>query len=313
MPRQIPPLNALRAFEAVARHLSFTGAADELGVTQGAVSQQVKKLEAHLGLLMFRRVHQGLLLTDAGQTYLPVVRDAFDGLALGTRNMQSRERGGVLTVSVSAGFATKWLVPRSHRFYERHPEIDLRISTSQEHINFARGDVDLAVRHGDGIWPDLDAVCLMAENVFPVCSPALAEEPGGLKAPIDLRHHILLRSWRPDYWPRWFAAAGAAGAVDTTRGPAFNDHSNAIQAAIDGQGVALGRTALVGDDLLAGRLVRPFERVIPADIAYWIVCPKGTAGRPKIVAFRDWLLAEAEALQRRLLARPDLRPSVHAP
>lgn len=313
MPRQIPPLNALRAFEAVARHLSFTGAADELGVTQGAVSQQVKKLEAHLGLLMFRRVHQGLLLTDAGQTYLPVVRDAFDGLALGTRNMQSRERGGVLTVSVSAGFATKWLVPRSHRFYERHPEIDLRISTGQEHINFARGDVDLAVRHGDGIWPDLDAVCLMAENVFPVCSPALAEEPGGLKAPIDLRHHILLRSWRPDYWPRWFAAAGAAGAVDTTRGPAFNDHSNAIQAAIDGQGVALGRTALVGDDLLAGRLVRPFERVIPADIAYWIVCPKGTAGRPKIVAFRDWLLAEAEALQRRLLARPDLRPSVHAP
>jgi LysR family glycine cleavage system transcriptional activator len=313
MPRQIPPLNALRAFEAVARHLSFTGAADELGVTQGAVSQQVKKLEAHLGLLMFRRVHQGLLLTDAGQTYLPVVRDAFDGLALGTRNMQSRERGGVLTVSVSAGFATKWLVPRSHRFYERHPEIDLRISTSQEHVNFARGDVDLAVRHGDGIWPDLDAVCLMAENVFPVCSPALADKPGGLKAPIDLRHHTLLRSWRPDYWPTWFAAAGAAGAVDSTRGPAFNDHSNAIQAAIDGQGVALGRTALVGDDLLAGRLVRPFERVIPADIAYWIVCPKGTAGRPKIVAFRDWLLAEAEALQRRLLARPELRHSVHAP
>ena len=143
MPRQIPPLNALRAFEAVARHLSFTGAADELGVTQGAVSQQVKKLEAHLGLLMFRRVHQGLLLTDASQTYLPVVRDAFDGLALGTRNLESRERGGVLTVSVSAGFATKWLVPRSHRFYERRPEIDLRISTSQEHINFARGDVDL--------------------------------------------------------------------------------------------------------------------------------------------------------------------------
>ena len=153
----------------------------------------------------------------------------------------------------------------------------------------------------------------MAENVFPVCSPALVENSGGLKAPIDLRHHTLLRSWRPDYWPRWFAAAGAAGAVDTTRGPAFNDHSNAIQAAIDGQGVALGRTALVGDDLLAGRLVRPFERVIPADIAYWIVCPKGTAGRPKIVAFRDWLLAEAEALQRRLLARPDLRHSVHAP
>ncbi len=313
MPRQIPPLNALRAFEAVARHLSFTGAADELGVTQGAVSQQVKKLEAHLGLLMFRRVHQGLLLTDAGQTYLPVVRDAFDGLALGTRNLQSRERGGVLTVSVCAGFATKWLVPRSHRFYERHPEIDLRISTSQEHINFARGDVDLAVRHGDGNWSDLDAVCLMAENVFPVCSPALVEEPGGLNAPADLRHHTLLRSWRPDYWPRWFAAAGAAGAVDTTRGPAFNDHSNAVQAAIDGQGVALGRTALVGDDLLAGRLVRPFVPVVPADIAYWIVCPKGTAGRPKIVAFRDWLLAEAEALQQRLLGRPDLRPSVHAP
>ncbi len=313
MGRQIPPLNALRAFEAVARHLSFTAAADELGVTQGAVSQQVKKLEAHLGLLMFRRVHQGLLLTDAGQAYLPVVRDAFDGLALGTRNMQSRERSGVLTVSVSPGFATKWLVPRSHRFYERHPEIDLRISTALEHINFARGDVDLAVRHGDGTWPELDVVCLMAENVFPVCSPALLDGPDELKAPIDLRHHTLLRSWRPDYWPRWFAAAGAGGAVDTTRGPAFADHSNAVQAAIDGQGVALGRTALVGDDLLAGRLVRPFEQVIPADIAYWIVCPQGTAGRPKIVAFREWLLAEADALKRRLLADPDLRHAVPAP
>jgi len=313
MTRQIPPLNALRAFEAVARHLSFTGAADELGVTQGAVSQQVKKLEAHLGLLMFRRVHQGLLLTDSGQAYLPVVRDAFDGLALGTRTLQSRERRGILTVSVSAGFATKWLVPRSHRFYERHPEIDLRISASPEHINFARGDIDLAVRHGDGIWPELDAVRLMAENVFPVCSPAMAGKPDKPMAPIDLRHQTLLRSWRPDYWPRWFTAAGAAGAVDTARGPAFDDHSNAIQAAIDGRGVALGRTALVGDDLLAGRLVRPFERVIPADIAYWIVCPKGTAGRPKIVAFREWLLAEAGALQQRLLADPDLRHTVHAP
>ena len=313
MRRQIPPLNALRAFEAVARHLSFTGAADELGVTQGAVIQQVKKLETHIGLLLFRRVHQGLLLTDAGQAYLPVVRDAFDGLALGTRILQSRERRGVLTVSVSPGFATKWLVPRSHGFYERHPGIDLRISAGLEHINFARSDVDLAVRHGDGTWPDLDVVRLMAENVFPVCSPALIAGPAKMKAPIDLRHHTLLRSWRPDCWPRWFAAAGADGAVDTTRGPSFNDHSNAIQAAIDGQGVALGRTALVGDDLLAGRLVRPFERVIPADIAYWIVCPQGTAGRPKIVAFREWLLAEAEALQQRLLADPDLRPAVPAP
>ena len=123
---------------------------------------------------------------------------------------------------------------------------------------------------------------------------------------------VLLRSWRPDYWPRWFAAAGAGGAVDTTRGPAFADHSNAVQAAIDGQGVALGRTALVGDDLLAGRLVRPFEQVIPADIAYWIVCPKGTAGRPKIAAFREWLLGEADALKRHLLADPDLRHVVEA-
>jgi LysR family glycine cleavage system transcriptional activator len=312
-PRQIPPLNALRAFEAVARHLSFTGAADELGVTQGAVSQQVKKLEAHFGLLMFRRVHQGLLLTDAGQSYLPAVRDAFDGLALGTRNLQSRERGGVLTVSVSAGFATKWLVPRSHRFYERHPEIDLRISASPDHINFARGDVDLAVRHGDGVWPELDTTRLMAEKVFPVCSPRLAGKLHDLKAPIDLRHQTLLHSWQPDYWPRWFAAADAADAVDTTRGPVFSDHNNAIQAAIDGQGVALGRTALVGDDLLAGRLIRPFDQVISAEIAYWIVCPKGTAERPKIAAFCEWLLAEADALQQRLLADSDLQHTVHVP
>ncbi len=293
----LPPLNALRAFEVVARHLSFTAAAGELGVTQGAVSQQMRKLEDFLGLTLFRRIHQGLRLTQAGTAYLPTVRQALAAIADATRDLRSPGQDNVLMVSVSPGFAIKWLVPRSHLFYAANGEIDLRISAAPEHINFALSDIDVAVRHGDGDWPDLSTHRLMAEQVFPVCAPQLLDAIGPLEGPADLARHTLLHSWEPDYWPRWIAAAGVGDKVDAEKGPVFSDHSiAAVQAAIDGHGVAMGRTALVADDLIAGRLIRPFELSIGGDFAYWVVSSAATVETPKIRIFREWILDEAAKL-----------------
>lgn len=299
MVRNLPSLNALRAFEAAARHLSFTKGAKDLNVTQGAVSHQVKALEGQLGVKLFHRLHQGLMLTRSGQAYLPVVREAFDRLAAGTEQLLDRENAGVLTVSVSPNFASKWLIHRLGDFSARHPEIDLRIRASMRHTDFAREDVDLVVRHGDGHWPGLDVVRLAAEEVFPVCSPRLVDGPTPLRVPDDLRHHVLLHDLSRGGWPAWLAAAGVSD-IDCARGPVFNQTSMAIDAAVEGQGVALARSVLAAADLLAGRLVQPFDVTVPADFAYYIVCPKVTAERPKISTFRDWLLNEAEAERQRL-------------
>src|ERR671912_2070559 len=189
MLRRLPPLNALKAFEAAARHESFTRAAEELCVTQGAVSHQVKALEATLGLKLFNRERQGLVLTEAGREYLAVLRDALDRIALGTARLVQRQSSGVLTVSTSPDFAAKWLVNRLGHFAETHPEIDLRVSATLHHVDFAREEVDLAVRHGDGSWAGLDVVRMCSEELFPVCSPKLAAK---LKKPADLRKVTLL-------------------------------------------------------------------------------------------------------------------------
>ena len=300
----LPSLNALRAFEAAARLLSFTKAAAELHVTQGAVSHQVKGLEDELGVKLFHRFPQRLILTNAGQAFLPVVSDAFQRLVKGTTQLRRAESSGALTVSVSPNFASKWLVHRLGTFASRYPDIDLRVSANLEQVDFAREDVDLAVRHGDGQWPELHVVRLCVEAVFPVCSPALLRGPRPLRAPADLRHHVLLREAHAD-WPAWLAEAGLTD-IDPGRGPSFNQVSLAIDAAIEGQGVAMARSALAAADLLAGRLVRPFTIERPAPYAYWVVCPKATAERPKISAFRDWLLAEAATDAERLkgLATP---------
>jgi LysR family glycine cleavage system transcriptional activator len=299
--RRLPSLNALRAFEAAARHESFTQAAQELCVTQGAVSHQVKALEAELGLRLFQRERQRLVITEAGRSYLEVVRDAFDRVAAGTERLLQRQNAGVLTVSTSPNFAGKWLVHRLGRFAEAHPGIDLRVSASLHHIDFAREEVDLAVRHGDGRWPGLDVTRLCSEALFPVCSPTLLRGRGKrvLCSPADLRHHVLLHLDERRDWAKWLDAAGVAGA-DMTRGPVFNQASMAIDAAIDGQGVALARTALAVWDLLAGRLARPFRLELPVPYAYWIVCPKVNADLPKIALFRDWLVGEAAEDMRRL-------------
>jgi LysR family glycine cleavage system transcriptional activator len=299
MPRYLPPLNSLKAFEAAARSESFTRAAEELCVTQGAVSHQVKALEATLGIKLFSRERQRLIITDAGREYLVVIRDALDRIAAGTERVVERQNAGALTVSTSPDFAAKWLVNRLGRFAEAHPGIDLRVSATMHHVDFAREDVDVAVRHGDGNWGGLDAIRLCSEELFPVCSPKLMSGRNRLTKPADLLKFPLLHldDWKA--WSKWLDAAGVAD-FKMPRGPALNRASMLIDAAIDGQGVALARTALAASDLISGRLARPFDLGLKLSNTYWIVCPKATATKPKIVTFRDWLMAEAADDARRL-------------
>ncbi len=300
MLRRLPPLNALKAFEAAARHESFTRAAEELCVTQGAVSHQVKALEAELGVKLFNRERQRLLITEAGREYLTVLRDALDRIALGTERLLQRQKAGVLTVSTSPDFAAKWLVHRLGRFADAHPEIDLRVSATLHHVDFAREDVDVAVRHGDGNWPGLDAVRLCPEELFAVCSPKLLSGRR-LKKPRDLLKLPLIHLDDRKAWSRWLEAAGVAHA-ELSQGPVLNRASMVIDAAVDGQGVALARTMLASWDLINGRLVRPFAATLRAAKTYWIVCSKATSSLPKIMLFREWLLAEAADDLRRLKA-----------
>ncbi|MCW8914656.1 MAG: transcriptional regulator GcvA [Magnetovibrio sp.] len=299
MARRLPPMNALKSFEAAARHESFTRAAEELCVTQGAVSHQVKALEEELGLKLFHRAPQHLILTEAGREYSNVVRDALDRISVGTDKILQRQNSGVLTVSTSPNFAAKWLVHRLGKFAEAYPDIDLRISATLHHVDFANEDVDMAVRHSDGEVPGLDVEQLYEEQLFPVCSPKLLESPPGLKKPEDLIQHPLLHLDNRQDWTKWLDVAGVKGA-DLSRGPVLNQASMIIDAAVDGQGVALARTALASHDLINGRLVRPFPIALPVNYGYWVVYPKATANQSKIKLFRDWLLAEVADDMKRL-------------
>lgn len=294
MPRRLPPLNALRTFEAAARHLSFTRAADELNVTQAAVSHQVKALEEHLGLTLFRRLNRALLLTDEGQALLAPIGEALDLITAAVERLRTQDAGGALTVSTLDSIAASWLVPRLRRFRARHADIDVRITTTDQLVDFAREDVDMAIRYGRGTWPGMAAVRLMTEELFPVCSPALLESGPPLDEPSDLRHYTLLHDEMQEDWPMWLMAAGATD-VDATRGPRFSHSHLVIQAAIAGEGVVLGRSALVADDLAAGRLIKPFDIGLPAEYAYYVVFPAANAQRPKVRAFTDWLREEAGA------------------
>ncbi len=298
MARRLPPLNALRAFEAAARHLSFTKAAEELFVTQAAISHQVKALEESLGLQLFRRFNRRLMLTDAGQAYLPPLRDALDQIATATDRLCKAEDSAALKVSVLPSFAAKWLLPRLSRFRALHPEFDVLVHAAGHLVDFERDGVDVAIRYGRGRYPGLETTFFMDDVVFPVCSPTLLEGAKPLGKPEDLRHHTLLHDPTTDDtskdWVTWLKAAGVTG-VDASRGPGFTDSSMVLQAAIEGQGVALGRSALAGNDLEAGRLVQPFGPAIPSDYRYYVVLPPGAAARPKVQVFKDWLLAEAGA------------------
>jgi LysR family glycine cleavage system transcriptional activator len=290
--RRLPPLNALKSFEAAARHESFTRAAEELCVTQGAVSHQVKALEAELGVKLFNRERQRLLITEAGSEYLVLIRDALDRIAIGTERLVQRQSSGILTVSTSPDFAAKWLIHRLGRFADVHPDIDLRISATMHHVDFAREDVDIAVRHGEGTWAGFSVARLCDEQLFAICSPKLLSGRNRISQPSDVLKFPLLHLDDRKDWLRWLEAAGV-DSVELSHGPVLNRASMIIDAAVDGQGVALARTLLAAWDLINGRLVRPFDVSLRLSKTYWIVCPKATSTIPKITMFREWLLAEA--------------------
>ena len=296
--RRLPPLNALRAFEAAARHLNFSRAADELSVTPGAVSQQIQNLEDYVGASLFKRTPKGLLLTDAAQTALPALREAFDRLAEAASLLTAAVDGRRLTVSVAPSFAAKWLVPRLGLFEEAHPQVDVWLSADMEVVDFASGEIDLAIRYGGGRYPGLEVIKLMAETVIAVASPELvAAHPLGELS--DLANQVLLHDGSPDAddscpdWPMWLAARGVKG-VDGTRGPRFNQSSLVIEAAAGGRGVALAKRALAQADLDAGRLVAPFQIATAVDFAYYVVHPKAKGRLPQVKAFLNWIREEAQ-------------------
>jgi LysR family glycine cleavage system transcriptional activator len=287
---KLPPLNALRAFEAAARHLSMKEAGEELHVTPGAVSHMVRSLEEFLGVRLFRRFNRRLALTDAGQAYLPPLRNAFRQIAEATRRIVDAE-AGTLTISVAPAFGGAWLVPRLGRFRARHPEIDLRIISTTRLADFDRDGVDLAIRHGLGRYPGLHSERIAAVELVSVCAPAVLNGRTPRK-PADLLKLPLLHDHDRSDWPLWFAAHGVTHASHLA-GPSFNDLVLLVHAAVAGQGVALVPAVTVERELNSGALVQALKIAWPLDFAYWAVSPTEAANRPKVAAFREWLLAEA--------------------
>jgi LysR family glycine cleavage system transcriptional activator len=293
--RRLPPLNALRAFEAAARHGSFSRAAGELHVTHAAISHQVRALEEELGLPLFHRTGRAVELTDAGRMLLPVLSAAFDQIADAWQQAQGRE-GGPLTVSVEPSFAARWLVLRLGRFNRLHPDIELRLLPSAEVTDFERQDVDISIRYGLGGWPGVIAERLFEATVYPVCSPALLESGKPIRTPEDLRFHTLLHEETTAHWKNWLEAAGVRNTRWAARGPLFVEAALALQAAAAGQGVALANDALAMADMSEGRLVRLFDLEVPDEEAYWLVYPQRSARKAKVQAFRAWVREEAGLL-----------------
>src|SRR5437762_3866858 len=297
MTARLPSLNGLRAFEAAARHLSFTQAAAELNVTQTAISHQIKRLEEELGIRLFIRQNRALALTPAAKEYLPGVRAAFNDLRLATDRLLRKDNDHVLTVSTLASLAAKWLLPRLSAFQEAHPGIDVRITTSTALVDFRSGDVDAAIRYGRGQWPGLRVDWLMADKLFPVCSPALLAGKKPLRKPEDLADHVLLHSssGNDDDWRLWLTAAGLPTNLSKQPGVTFDLVFMTVQAAIDGVGVAMGRTSYVEADIAKGRLVVPFKMTLPTDAGFYLVSPAGRTDSPKLSVFRQWLTASAQS------------------
>lgn len=291
------PLNALRAFEASARHLSFARAAAELHVTPAAISHQVKNLEDYLATPLFRRMPRGLRLLESGRTLSAELHDIFGRLDKAVDEARAADAHGALTISVAPMFAVKWLLPRLGSFDARHPEIDLRISSSLGLVDFQRDDFDAAVRLGRGQYPGLRSKLLFEEFVTPMCSPRLLDDGSSQPAPQDLLTRVLLHDDSMSFdaesptWSRWLKAAGVRtkGAM---RGPRFSQPDHALQAAIDGAGIALGWCSLADRDLIAGRLVAPFDVRLPLGSAFYLVYPEAYAEMAKIVALKDWMLEE---------------------
>lgn len=295
----LPPLTAVRTFEAAARHLSFTRAASELHVTQSAVSHQVRSLEAWLGFPLFRRCNREIQLTDEGAAYLPAVRAALNKLRAATESLVHRDYEGLLSISTTESFATHWLISRLPLFLAEHPELDVRITTQNpvdefgnESDEFAPPWIDVVIRYGRGNWLGLRSIKLFGEEITPVCAPALMRGPHSLTDPRNLRHHTLLHDEMQMHWRTWLLSAGLEE-VDASRGPRFSHSHMVITAAVRGLGVALGRTALVEQEVAAGNLVQPYEHRLPAEYAYHLLMRDAAASQPKVSAFQDWLLGQA--------------------
>ena len=295
-------LNALRAFEASARHQSFSAAAAELHVTPAAVGQLVRSLEDWLGTPLFHRASSGrarLVATPTAERALPDIRAGLDRLALGWQRLQEGSANGVLTVTVSPAFAAKWLLPRIDRFQSAWPDTDVLLDTNHKPVDFVAQHVDIGVRYGAGHWPGLTADKLMDEEIYPVCAPALAGQRGRLRQPADLVRETLIHDLSMDghagfpTWDVWLDKAGVTG-IATARGLRINNSAAVLQAAAEGHGIALARSVMARDDLAAGRLVRLFPHIAVASaLAYYAVYRPECASLPRLAAFRDWLMQEA--------------------
>jgi LysR family glycine cleavage system transcriptional activator len=304
--RQLPALNALRTFEAAARHESFSRAADELFVTHGAVSHQIRALEEELGSPLFAREGKRVRLTDVGCRYAKDVRAALIALADATREVREGQRARRLVVSSASSFSARWITPRIGGFIERHPEFDLELLSTNALTDFAREDVDIGIRFGAGPYPDLHVEPLLDEVAFPVCAPtfnggALPQTPAALAA-----SPRLLRS-DDQMWQVWFEAAGVSNVPEPRRGVLYQDSSNLLQAAVDGQGIALVRRSIATHELATGRLMRLFDIDAKSTSSYWFVCPPPLLASARVQAFRTWLLEEIERFRAEFTAR--LSPS----
>ena len=290
--RRLPPLNAIRAFEAAARHLSFNQAALELNVTASAVSHQVKTLEDFFGLKLFNRLPRLVSLTPEGRDYLPAVSAALDQLDLASRRLAQHAADAPLNLGCAPTFAIGWLIPHLSDFHDEHPEIDVRLTLTPitRHLDFGTSDTDVVIMYGmPGSWPNFKTHRLMSEELVPVCSPSLMQEHP-LETPSDLRRVTLLHSMpRMGQWRNWLHIAGVKG-VDAKRGLRFQATPLAISAAVAGAGVAIANRRFVEADLEAGRLIVPFEIDLPSDSGYFLIYPKESGSDPRVSAFREWLL-----------------------
>ena len=293
MNRRLPPLNALRAFEAAARHLSFTRSADELFVTQAAISHQIKSLEDFLSMKLFLRKNRSLLLTEEGQSYYLELKDIFHSLQEATERLLASGAKGAITVAMPPSFATQWLVPRISQFSARHPEIDVRIKAVDFDDGFLVDNVDVAIYYGRGKWSGLQADKLHTEYLTPVCSPLVFAGDKPLDELDDLRNHRLLHDSSRDAWKTWIRHFNVIG-VNVEQGPIFSHTMMVLQAAALGQGIALANSVLAGPEIASGRLVCPFEERLVSKSSYYLVCHQSQAELGKIATFRRWLLEQVK-------------------